>query len=801
MFRGETDTLGMIVMSCMTPAKDGMRLSIDDPEARAMRAGVIEFLMANHPHDCPVCDEGGECHLQDMTVMTGHVYRTHRFKKRTHRNQDLGPFVNHEMNRCIACYRCVRFYRDLAGGSDLGVFCSHDSVYFGRQTDGLLESELSGNLIEICPTGVFTDKTFKKHFTRKWDLTSAPSVCVHCGEGCNTFAEQHSGTLRRIRNRYNHEINGYFLCDRGRFGYEFVNSPLRVRAPFAQTQDNNSVESLDKSEALKCVADMLRSSKGIIGIGSPRGSLESNFALKTFVGPGRFFQGISAAQKLTVDAAMEVMKRVPVRCASLHDIRRADAVFIIGEDITSTAPMLAYSVRQSIGRRAFEMAGSLSIDAWNDGGVRDAFGREHNPLFVASASATKLDAIATLVFRAAPDDCARLGFAVAHILDGRSPAAISLAPDVDGLARHIAFSLRDARRPAVVSGAGYGNVSIIQAAANVARALSETKPEAMIHLAMPECNSLGLSCLGGGEIANAVDLLRGGKADTLLIVENDLFCSMGTETARLLLDNAKHVIAIDHLPSGATHVADIVFPAATFAESSGVLINSEGRAQRFSKAMSPEGDIQESWRWLRDIMEAGGNGVAIPWDNPIDILKALSESDLFFSGLGNIAAPSPPNPPYRAPGWNSVQALNKYQEQPGGKLLGGDPGIRLFERNNRDEGDFFKSAPNAFLPRKGELLVFPLYHVFGSEELSLCAQGIAQVSPKPYLAMGPADARQLDINEGELVEITGGFASYKLPAALHPGIPRGVAGMPFSVPGTRGIDLPQWFSIKKDVAP
>ena len=161
-FKDEKDTRGRIVMSCMTPVSEGMRISIDDPEARAFRKGVIEWLMLNHPHDCPVCDEGGECHLQDMTVMTGHTYRRTRFKKRTHRNQDLGPFINHEMNRCIQCYRCVRFYRDYAGGRDLDVFASHDHVYFGRHEDGVLESEFSGNLVEVCPTGVFTDKTLKQ---------------------------------------------------------------------------------------------------------------------------------------------------------------------------------------------------------------------------------------------------------------------------------------------------------------------------------------------------------------------------------------------------------------------------------------------------------------------------------------------------------------------------------------------------------------------------------------------------------------------------------------------------------------
>ncbi|HFD39280.1 MAG TPA: 2Fe-2S iron-sulfur cluster binding domain-containing protein, partial [Anaerolineae bacterium] len=155
-YKDEEDTRGRLVMACMTPVRAGLRIGLEQPRARRFRAAVIECLMTNHPHDCPVCEEGGECHLQDMTVMTGHVRRRYRGPKRTHRNQDLGPFLNHEMNRCIACYRCLRFYRDYAGGEDLQVFASGHRVYFGRYRDGPLENEFSGNLVEVCPTGVFT---------------------------------------------------------------------------------------------------------------------------------------------------------------------------------------------------------------------------------------------------------------------------------------------------------------------------------------------------------------------------------------------------------------------------------------------------------------------------------------------------------------------------------------------------------------------------------------------------------------------------------------------------------------------
>src|SRR5574340_1234256 len=257
MFKDGQDTQGKLVMACMTPATDGIRISLEDPEARAFRASVIEWLMMSHPHDCPVCDEGGECHLQDMTVMTGHAYRRFRGRKRTFRNQDLGPFINHEMNRCIQCYRCVRFYRDYAGGRDFDAFAQRDHVYFGRHADGPLENEFSGNLVEVCPTGVFDDKTFKQHYTRKWDLQTAPSVCVHCGVGCNIIAGERYGLLRRVRNRYHHQVNGYFICDRGRYGYEFVNSDRRVRQPLLREQRSAPLAPVSREGVLQYLVPLL----------------------------------------------------------------------------------------------------------------------------------------------------------------------------------------------------------------------------------------------------------------------------------------------------------------------------------------------------------------------------------------------------------------------------------------------------------------------------------------------------------------------------------------------------------------
>ncbi|NJD91848.1 MAG: 2Fe-2S iron-sulfur cluster binding domain-containing protein, partial [Geobacter sp.] len=231
-------------MSCMVPVQEGMVVSTTDPEAVAMRRHVIEWLMLNHPHDCPVCDEGGECLLQDFTIAGGHSLRRYDGAKRTHLNQDLGPFIEHEMNRCIQCYRCVRFYQEFAGGSDFGVMGSAGKVYFGRFSDGQLESPYSGNLVDICPTGVFTDKTARFR-GRYWDYDMAPSVCPECSLGCNSVPVARYRELLKVTARRNDRVNGWFICDRGRFTARKVNDWQRPRTVMANGNEVAWQEALE----------------------------------------------------------------------------------------------------------------------------------------------------------------------------------------------------------------------------------------------------------------------------------------------------------------------------------------------------------------------------------------------------------------------------------------------------------------------------------------------------------------------------------------------------------------------------
>jgi NADH-quinone oxidoreductase subunit G len=833
-FRDERDTAGKLVMACMTPASEGTRISITDAEAAAFRAAVIQGLMQNHPHDCPVCDEGGECHLQDMTVMTGHRSRAYGFGKRTFRNQYLGPLVNHEMNRCIQCQRCVRFYREYAGGSDLNAFRLRDSIYYGRHEDGVLESEFSGNLVEICPTGVFTDATLKRHYTRKWDLQMAPSVCVHCGLGCNTTAGERYGALRRVENRYNHEVNGYFLCDRGRFGYEFVESSLRIRHPLLKSKAATRSEALKRFSAMLC-------ERNVIGIGSPRASLEANFALRTLVGPERFFAGVLDEDLLLLSTMLRILREGPARSASLDDVEHSDAVLVLGEDVTNVAPIMALRLRQSVRQAPMRIADALHIPEWLDHAVRETVQDAKGAFFIASPYATKLDDIATSIYRAAPDDVSRLGFAIAHSIDATAPEVTGLSPELETMIAAISEALLGGQHPLIVSGASCRSRSVIEAAAQIAWALCRAGRSANLSFTTPECNSFGLSLMEPRPLSQAFQSIATEPAGTLIVLENDLYRRAPASEVTSLLRGARNLVVLDQLGNATTEAAELVLPAGTFAESDGTLVNSEGRAQRFFQALDPSTDVQQSWRWLHEGSAAAGINNEARWQTLDELITAMAaEIPLFgaiptvapsHSGVGKIARepnrysgrtamlanisvhePKPPDDPdsalafsmesgpeaapsslipfFWAPGWNSIQAVNKFQSEVGGPLRGGDPGVRLIEPSQESVWKYFSAPPSQFKARPDEWLLVPIFHIFGSEELSRHAQGIAQLLPRPYVALNPVEASLLGAKPGEQIKVALEDALFELEVTLRADLPRGVAGLPAGLPPLDGVMLP-----------
>ncbi|AZT82187.1 NADH-quinone oxidoreductase subunit NuoG [Marinobacter sp. NP-4(2019)] len=837
-YKDREDDKGMLVMSCMTPAADGTRIDIEDEEARAFRASVVEWLMINHPHDCPVCEEGGHCHLQDMTVMTGHDRRRYRFRKRTRRNQYLGPFIAHEMNRCITCYRCVRFYNDYAGGTDLGAFGAKDNIYFGRHQEGTLESRFAGNLTEVCPTGVFTDQSHSDHYTRKWDLQFAPGICHQCAVGCNISPGERYGDIRRIENRYHGEVNGFFLCDLGRFGYGYVNRQDRPRVPeFRPARERDQEpEALEVDTALARITEALRHAGRVIGIGSPRASLESNHQLRELVGEANFSTGINANEQVCLGLMDKLGRSCGLPAPTLREVEGHDAVLLLGEDPMESAARLGLAIRQAIKAPPDEYAAKLGIPHWNAEAMKTLAQDHRQPLFIAYPAETELDSLACNRVALAPADIARLGFAVAHAIDPAAPDVPDLDEVLKSRVSEIAGALLAAERPLVVSGGALDSPAIIRAAGNIARALARRARRGGLLFVRREVNSTGLSLLGGQPLEWALDQLAGGSADAAVILENDLYQRLPETRVDAALANAQTLVVLDHQRTRTLNRASFSLPAASFAEGDGTLVSLEGRAQRFFQVYEPsyfrpETRIHESWRWLHGL-SAKLHGDT-PGDITLDQVTAacsqacpdlamitaaapgagfrieglrLAREPHRYSGRTSMRAnqsvsePRVPQDPdtalafsmegysgFRyphqqvpfawAPGWNSPQAWNKFTDEVGGHLRGGDPGIRLLDPRP-GHYNYECDIPAAFRPSDKECRALVLPCLFGGEETSARAEPIRQRMESPVLLLSDAEATALGVEPGGLVTVTAEKACVTLPARVPVDWPQGLVGLP-----------------------
>lgn len=835
------DTRGRLVMSCMTPASDNTYISIEDKEAVSFRESVVEFLMTNHPHDCPVCEEGGHCHLQDMTVMTGHDRRRYRFTKRTHHNQELGSFIAHEMNRCIACYRCVRYYKDYAGGTDFGVYANASRVYFGRPESGTLESEFSGNLTEVCPTGVFTDKTHSERYNRKWDMQYAPSVCQGCSSGCNISPGERYGELRRVENRFNGDVNQYFLCDKGRFGTGYVNRADRPRQPQLRNQAEVTTVSVD--QALDAVIAKLQGKK-VLGIGSPRASLESNYALRELVGSDNYSTGMTQKEQSLVELAASIMQTEGIYNPTLREVESYDAVLILGEDLTQTAPRMALSVRQAAKNKAKQMAADRRTPDWLAEPVARIGQDEKSPIYILAATQTRLADVATGEVVASPNDIARLGFAVAAAV--KSENVLGLDDDTKAFAQTIADTLKAAKKPLVIAGTSLQDPAIMEAAAQLTQNLGAT---AGLTLVVPEVNSMGLALFGGLSLEQAFAQ----DYDAVVIVENDLFRRLPVTQVQAALAKAQDVIVLDHSETETVKAANIVLSAASFAEGDGTVVSQEGRAQRFYQVYDPsyykpEYAIKESWRWLHAI-ETGLRGKAIDWTLLDDVIESvvknvpvleaiqdvapdagyrvhglkIAREPRRYSGRTALRAPISVHEPKQpvdvdsaltfsmegyvgpqkaaslvpfawAPGWNSPQSWNKYQDEVGGHLKGGDAGIRLFDRLPKRPARSYV-APSAVLTNPDSFRLVPMHHIFASGEFTIKTPAMQSRIPEAVFAVGEQDASRLNLQDGQKITVKAGETSISLPVQVIEYLPTGYIGYPIGLAPTVSLAEPVAVSV------
>jgi NADH-quinone oxidoreductase subunit G len=420
------------------------------------------------------------------------------------------------------------------------------------------------------------------------------------------------------------------------------------------------------------------------------------------------------------------------------------------------------------------------------------------------------------------------------------------------LAKQAATALKNAKNPLIISGTSCGRKAILYAASNVARALSQENKTPGVYLCMPESNSMGMAMMGSRSLEQAFIDVKNTKADVLIVLENDLYRRASEKDINDFYSGCKNIVVLDHYRHRTVDKAKHVLPVGTFAESGGTLISSEGRAQRFFEVYYPSEEITQSWSWLLDIMQATGNEKAETLKSMDDFTDLLEKSLPQFQGIVNaaprhefrfkgqkiprktprhsgrtaiqahinVSEPMPPDDPdslftftdegYRGqlppstipffwyPGWNSIQSVNKYQDDVGGQLHGGDPGIRIIENGHRAENTFFKDIPETFHIYPGKWFLVPMHHIFGSEELSMLAPGIAERAPEPYIALNAGDAEKLNIQNGAHMQITiDGVTQKNLRLIINNGIRTGTVGIPSGLPDMMWFSLPGWGVLSK----
>ncbi|MBW8182083.1 NADH-quinone oxidoreductase subunit NuoG [Shewanella nanhaiensis] len=604
-YQNSEDTRGRLVMSCMTPLTEGMIISLKDDKSQQFRETNIEAIMTNHPHDCPVCEEGGNCHLQDMTLMSKHINRRYSGKKRTHLNQFLGPLLNHEMNRCIGCYRCVRFYRDYCGDKDLNVFGSKSHLYFGRAESGVLQSHFSGNLAQVCPTGVFTDKPFSHHYSRKWDLQTAPAICPHCSLGCNINLGQRSGSIRRITNRHHDEVNGHFLCNTGLFGYEHVNHNERLEWPLKRNNEHKTTDKLTPEQAQTLLAEYCETpNENCIAVGSVRTHIENNAALLKLFGEQQFYLGIDDSHAQLLNMLCSAYHDTSLSPISLAEVERCDAALIINEDITHTAPRLALSLRQMSRNAGLKQAAKLGIKYWQDDAVRNIAQTTLSPVHIVQSHGSELSDIATqsIILNSAAQTVLLQEIASLLTTHLNSQAEQPASSE----AKAIVNDLMAAEYPLVITGVQNRDLKQVSLSIEIANTLKQLKQDTGFYAVTQDGNDLHLGMMTANShpknasqgLDSLLKRLNSGTVETLIILETDLYRYLDKSQLDDALNQVKQIVVIDQLLTKTAAMADLILPATSFAESYGCYLSSEGRLQLSFATMVPIEERLTPWQWL-----------------------------------------------------------------------------------------------------------------------------------------------------------------------------------------------------------
>jgi NADH-quinone oxidoreductase subunit G len=691
--------------SCTITCTDGMVVTTQSEEIEKAQRGMVEFLLANHPLDCPVCDRGGECELQEMVFDWGNLEERFTEKKNYAPEKYLSPMVANDPQRCILCKRCTRVCDEWMGEDAIEAGGRGSHTVIGTY-GGWLNCSQCGNCIEVCPTGTLLDATYR-HQTRPWELSRTTSTCTFCSDGCQLSVGSRRGEVMRVvaRDRYVNGHNGEFLCIKGRFAHPFVNHEERLRTPLVRYKKGGRLVPATWDEAVRFAAERLQEVKaahggGSIGVvGSPRLTNESNWAML------RFAREVAGTDKYTATEAFSLVRffeNLSAPIATHRDIRKAKTILLIGGEPEELQPLTGRAVRQAVR---------------NDGAK----------LVIVNSTPIRLKQQAALFVHVRPgsEDAAVLALASPGDADA---AARKLGVEADELARASQI-LSETVGDVVVMFGGELSAEAQAALAGLPASFGEKEGRRFLFHPLPLFNnSVGVHDLGFMSGAmNPLEILDAAGSEVRAMYVAGGFLPAHLEGREDALSRLDFLVVQELFLTETALAADVIFPAASFAEIDGTYTNSGGLVQRVRQSIPPVHQSKPDWAVTSLLAQALGT----------DFGFQMSSSTIFLDIARNVAAydglrypllkdeSKPVQAKYAlATGRDSSAALGRLREavstleETGDKINGTPPvGHELFKL-----GVLTDKVPQFHLlaagnPEPESVLISPLYQITVSPTL------------------------------------------------------------------------------------
>ena len=593
--------------ACATPVSQGMIVRTKSEKAIKAQQSVMEFLLINHPLDCPICDQGGECQLQDLAVGYGGSTSRYEEEKRVVFHKDVGPLISmEEMSRCIHCTRCVRFGQEVAGVMELGM--SHRGEHAEIETfiGQSIDSELSGNMIDICPVGALTSKPFR-YSARTWELSRRKSISPHDSTGANLIVQVKNNKVMRVVPLENEEVNECWIADRDRFSYEALNSDERLTSPMIK--HGGEWKKVDWQTALEYVANGLKQIKADHGASSLGALVSPQSTLEELYLAARLMRGL---QSDNIDyrlrhAEFTVFEHVRWLGTSIASLSNLQRVLIIGSNVRKEHPLFAQRIRQSVRKgcvvstvhsKAYDLAMPIA----------------HNCVADASEWGQVL---------------AEISAAIAAEKGLNAPVQVALTDK----SKAIAATLLSGERSAIflgIAAAHHAKASSLLALANW---IAEHTGASVGYLT-ESANTVGAQWVGAQPLTNGLnagEMLAGGLKAVVLLNNEPEFDSAAGAPSKAALGQAHMVVSMSPFKAN-MDFCDVVLPISPFSETSGTFINAEGRLQSFHAVVKPLGETRPAWKVLRVL--ANMMGIAgFEFDTSQDVLAAALQGQVQITQL------------------------------------------------------------------------------------------------------------------------------------------------------------------------